>query len=118
MKLVPEETLAAVVSEAAKQLSTPQYTETVVGAFVHAQPQLLQYISAKQQKLGGVEGTIHTVFHAAMILKSIERTLGRTLSRVGFDDLNRASVDNLEEALGQVQPSLGSYIASNVESAD
>jgi hypothetical protein len=115
---VPESVLAEVVADISRRLSDPKITETMVGGFVSAQGQITQYLSAKASKLGGAEGIVQTVFHAAILLRCAEIHTKRHVATIGFDDLDSAAQRDTRVELKRTQPAFGDYIITNVESEE
>jgi hypothetical protein len=114
---VPATTIAEVVKDVSGKMSDPNYTSVLVGGFVQEQPPTAQYISSHADELGGPEGVVHAIFHAAVMGVCFQRAHNRSLPQMSFDELDRASAGDREAALKDVQPALLEYLAANVESA-
>lgn len=106
------------VAEVASKLSDPRFSEMTIGELVARQPRVVQYVKAKGAKLGGAEGIVQTIFHAATLLKCAQRHHGRTIGTIEFEVLNHVAKGDPEVELKKKQPSLGEYIVSNVEEAE
>jgi hypothetical protein len=114
---VPATTIAEVVKDVSGKMSDPNYTSVLVGGFVQEQPPTAQYISSHADELGGPEGVVHAIFHAAVMGVCFQRAHNRSLPQMSFEELDRASAGDREAALKEVQPALLEYLAANVESA-
>lgn len=113
---IKKETVAAVVAEASQRMSEPNYSATLVGGFVQAQPSVVQYVSAHEQELGGAEGVVSVIFHAALIGQAYQRGAGGRVRIVSFDDLDRVSGGDSMELLATAQPFVHGFIEENVSS--
>ena len=111
---IKKETVATVVAEASQRMSEPNYSATLVGGFVQAQPSMVQYVSAHEDELGGAEGVVNVIFHAALIAQAYQRSNGGRIRCVSFDDLDRAAGGNSMEALSVAQPFVHGFIEENV----
>ncbi len=115
--IIPEKTVAEVVAEASAKMSDPNYSAVMVGGFVQTQKIAAQYISAHERELGGADGVVTTIFHAALIALSFQRAENRTVRALQFDDLNHVANGDQEAALARSQPHVLGYITANVETA-
>ena len=111
---LPKEAVTAVVAEASKKMSDPNYAAVLVGGFVQAQSAITQYISAHDVELGGADAIVNVVFHAALIGQFFQRGTGRSPRIVSFDDLDRAAGGDSLALLAQVQPFVHGFIDENV----
>ena len=111
---LPKEAVTAVVAEASKKMSDPNYAAVLVGGFVQTQSAITQYISAHDVELGGADAIVNVVFHAALIGQFFQRGTGRSPRVVSFDDLDRAAGGDSLALLGQVQPFVHGFIDENV----
>lgn len=112
---IPVETVLEVVKEASAKMSDPNYSQVAVGGFVQEQPNAAKYISAHADELGGAEGVINTIFHAALIARCFQRANNRSVRSMSFDELNHVADGDREENLGQLQPAVLEYLHANVE---
>jgi hypothetical protein len=112
---VPEKTVAEVVAEASKKMSEPNYSAVMVSGFVQSQRATAHYLTAHAKELGGSEGVVHTVFHAALIALCYQRANNRSVRALSFEDLDRGATGDPEARLKQTQPFLLDYITTNVE---
>ena len=89
MKLSKDQ-VAAVVAEAGKKMSDPNYSAVLVGGFVQSQTPVAQFISAHERDLGGAEAIVNVIFHCALVAHCFQRNGGkvRTLS---YEDLDAAA---------------------------
>lgn len=115
---VPVDTVAAMVKEASAKMSDPSYSQVMVGGFVQEQPTVARYISAHAGELGGAEGVINTIFHAALLGKRLQKANNRSVRQISFDELDHVASQDREVVLGKVQPALLEYIHANVERAE
>lgn len=111
---LPKEAVTAVVAEASKKMSDPNYAAVLVGGFVQTQSAITQYISAHDVELGGADTIVNVVFHAALIAQCYQRGTGRSPRVVSFDDLDRAAGGDSLALLAQLQPFLHGFIDENV----
>ena len=111
---LPKEAVTAVVAEASKKMSDPNYAAVLVGGFVQAQSAITQYISAHDVELGGADAIVNVVFHAALIGQFFQRGTGRSPRIVSFDDLDRAAGGDSLALLANVQPFIHGFIDENV----
>ena len=116
MKL-KKEVVAQVVTEASTKMSDPNYSAVMVGGFVQTQPPAAQYISAHATEVGGPEGVVNTIFHAALIALCFQRANRRTVRRISFDELDHVASGDRESTLRDQQPAVLEYINANVELA-
>ena len=86
---LPKEAVTAVVAEASKKMSDPNYAAVLVGGFVQAQSAITQYISAHDVELGGADAIVNVVFHAALIGQFFQRGTGPSPRIDTFDELHR-----------------------------
>jgi hypothetical protein len=110
-------TIAEVVKDVSGKMSDPNYTSVLVGGFVQEQPPAAKYISSHADELGGPEGVVHAIFHAAVMGVCFQRAHNRSLPQLSFEELDRASAGDREATLKDVQPALLEYLAANVDSA-
>jgi hypothetical protein len=113
MKLTNEQ-VAAVVTEASKKMSDPNYSAVMVGGFVEGQTPVAQFISAHTDDLGGAESIINVIFHCALVATAFERNRGR-VRELTYDDLDNASRGEPLYHLKERQPALHDFILANVE---
>jgi hypothetical protein len=111
---IKKETVAGVVAEASQKMSEPNYSATLVGGFVQAQPSVVQYVSAHEPELGGAEGVVNVIFHAALISQAYQRGNGGRTRVVSFDDLDRASGGDSMAVLATAQPFVHGFIEENI----
>lgn len=112
---IPEKVVAEVVSEASTKMSDPNYSAVMVGGFVQTQRAAAAYVSAHETELGGAEGVVSTIFHAALMALCYQRANNRTVREMQFDDLNHVADGDREGELKERQPALLVYITENVE---
>jgi hypothetical protein len=112
---VPADAVASIVKEASTKMSDPNYSAVMVGGFVQTQAPAAQYISAHAEELGGPEGVVNTIFHAALLALCFQRANNRTIRRISFDELDHVSGPEREASLKSQQPALLDYIEANVE---
>jgi hypothetical protein len=113
---VPATTIAEVVKDVSGKMSDPNYTSVLVGGFVQEQSPAAQYISSHADDLGGPEGVVHAIFHAAVVGVCFQRANNRSLPALSFEELDRASEADRETALREQQPAVLEYLQANVES--
>lgn len=111
---IKKETVATVVAEASQRMSEANYSATLVGGFVQAQPSMVQYVSAHEEELGGAEGVVNVIFHAALIAQAFQRGNGGRIRSVSFDDLDRVAGGDSMELLAVAQPFVHGFIEENV----
>ena len=114
---VPATTIAEVVKDVSGKMSDPNYTSVLVGGFVQEQSPASQYISSHAEELGGPEGVVHAIFHAAVMGICFQRAHNRSLPALSFEELDRASTGDRAAALKEAQPALLEYLEANVEAA-
>ena len=115
--IIPQETIVEVVVEASAKMSDPNYSATLVGGFVHEQPDTTKYISAHADELGGAEAVVNAIFHAKLIGVCFQRGYGRTVRAMTFEELDHVSDGDREATLAAQQPHVLAYIKANVEDA-
>jgi hypothetical protein len=113
---IKKETVAGVVAEASQRMSEPNYSATLVGGFVQAQPSITQYVSAHEDELGGADGVVNVIFHAALINQAYQRGNGGRIRVVSFEDLDRVAGGDSMELLSAAQPFVHGFIEENVTS--
>ena len=111
---IKKEIVAAVVTEASQRMSEPNYSATLVGGFVQTQTSMMHYISAHQDELGGADGVVNVIFHAALIGQAFKRANGGRVRTVSFDDLDRAAGGDSLAVLAVAQPFVHGFIEENV----
>jgi len=116
MKLTQEQ-VAAVVTEASKKMSDPNYSAVLVGGFVQTQPQVSQFISAHDRELGGAEAIVNVIFHCALVAQCFSKNGGRVRT-LSYEDLDAAARGNPLANLEGKQLPLAEFIVSNIESKD
>ena len=116
MKLTQEQ-VAAVVTEASKKMSDPNYSAVLVGGFVQSQPQVSQFISAHDRELGGAEAIVNVIFHCALVGQCYSRNGGR-VKTLSYEDLDSAGRGNSLANLETKQLPLAEFIVSNIENVD
>jgi hypothetical protein len=112
---IPEKTVADVVAEASKKMAEPNYSAVMVSGFVQSQRAVAHYLTAHARELGGSEGVVHTVFHAALIALCFQRANNRSVRTLSFEDLDRGAGGDQEARLKMAQPFVLDYITTNVE---
>jgi hypothetical protein len=115
--IIAAKLVAEVVAEASKKMGDPNYSATLVGGFVQSQPNTAHYISAHADELGGAEGVVNTIFHAALIGQCFQRGYGRTVRSMTFAELDYVSDGDREERLKIQQPAVLEFLEANVEHA-
>ncbi|MGE0870007.1 MAG: hypothetical protein AB7P03_15695 [Kofleriaceae bacterium] len=116
MKLTKEQ-VAAVVTEASKKMSDPNYSAVLVGGFVQNQPHIARFVSAHESELGGAEAIVNVIFHCALVAQCFERNGGRVRS-MSYDDLDAAAQGEPLPRLKKSQLPLHEFIKANVENKD
>lgn len=114
---VPESAVLEVVEETSERMKDPSYAELAVGNFVETQPEISRFLSARASKLGGAQGMLEVVFHAELAQECLRRHRSKELAPVPLGTLDLASQGDPVGRLGEREPALASYIASNVEDA-
>jgi hypothetical protein len=112
---IPEQTVAAVVAEAGSRMRDARYAQSIVGAWVQAQPDAARYLSASAQELGGAAAVVNVAFHCALIADCYRRHSGRALRAIKFVELDRVTRSDRGAALRKLQPALADYLDANVE---
>jgi len=113
-KPIPEQSIEQVVKEASQQVDDAQYITRRVDELIAAQPTIMQYVVAHKDAFS-MEEIVQVLFHAALIHQSVASARGRAPKTVDFSDLNAAATTAPTlEALAEHEPSLASYIYSNV----
>ena len=112
---IEQATVLEVVKEASGKMTDPNYSAVMVGGFVQAQAPAAQYISAHATELGGPEGVVNTIFHAAIIALCFQRTNRRSVRSIRFDELDHVASGDREATLRSQQPAVLDYIEVNVE---
>jgi hypothetical protein len=113
--IIAKDVVAAVVAEASKKMTDPNYSAVLVGGFVQTQKNAAHYISAHAAEVGGPEGVATTVFHAALLGLCFQKGYGRSVRAMTFADLDNVAEGDREERLGKLQPHVLEYIRLNVE---
>ncbi len=116
MKLSKDQ-VAAVVAEAGKKMSDPNYSAVLVGGFVQSQTPVAQFISAHERDLGGAEAIVNVIFHCALVAHCFERNGGRVRT-LSYEDLDAASRGEPLVRLEEAQLPLHEFIMANVENAE
>jgi hypothetical protein len=116
MKLTKDQ-VAAVVAEAGKKMSDPNYASVLVGEFVQHQVQVTQFISAHEQELGGTEAIVSVIFHCALVAQCYQRNGGR-IRAMNYEDLDAAARGEPMPRLAKAQLPLHEFIAANVENVE
>jgi hypothetical protein len=112
---ITEATVVDVVKEASGKMTDPNYSAVMVGGFAQTQAPAAQYISAHASELGGPEGVVNTIFHAALIALCFQRANRRSVRGIRFDELDAVSSGDREATLRDQQPAVLEYIEANVE---
>ena len=112
---ITEATVVEVVKEASGKMADANYSAVMVGGFVQTQGPAAQYISAHASELGGPEGVVNTIFHAALIALCFQRANRRSVRGIRFDELDAVAAGDREAALRDQQPAVLEYIEANVE---
>lgn len=115
---ISEATVVAVVQEASQKMSDANYSAVMVGGFVQTQAACGQYISAHAGELGGPEGVVNTIFHAALIAICFQRANRRTVRKITFEELDFVATGDREAKLREQQPAIVEYLHANVESPE
>jgi hypothetical protein len=113
MKLTKEQ-VAAVVTEASKKMSDPNYSAVLVGGFVQSQAHIAQFISAHDRELGGAEAIVNVIFHCALVAQAFQRAGGR-IRTLSYEDLDNAAQGNALARLEKTQLPLHEFIQANIE---
>src|SRR5262245_42965109 len=112
---IEQTTVLDVVKEASGKMGDANYSAVMVGGFVQTQGPAAQYISAHATELGGPEGVVNTIFHAAIIALCFQRANRRSVRSIRFDELDHVSGGDREANLRDQQPAVLDYIEVNVE---
>src|SRR6266545_5568596 len=112
---IEQATVLEVVKEASGKMSDANYSAVMVGGFVQTQGPSAQYISAHATELGGPEGVVNTIFHAALIALCFQRANRRSVRRIRFDELDQVAGGDRIADLRAQQPAVLDYIEVNVE---
>jgi hypothetical protein len=112
---IDEKLVADVVAEASKKMSDPNYSAVAVGGFVQGQTPATQYITAHEPELGNAEGIVSVIFHAALLAQCFERSRGRAIRMISYEDLDSVATGDPLPILAKRQPALSDFIVSNVE---
>jgi hypothetical protein len=112
---IEQATMLEVVKEASSKMTDPNYSAVMVGGFVQTQGPAAHYISAHASELGGPEGVVNTIFHAALIALCFQRTNRRSVRGIRFDELDHVASGDREANLRSQQPAVLDYIEVNVE---
>jgi hypothetical protein len=115
---IKKEIVAEVVAEASQKMNDPNYSAVLVGGFVQLQTPIVQFVSAHEQELGGAEGIVSVIFHAALINTAFTRGVGRTTRMISFDDLDSVAGPQSMAKLEKTQPFIHGFIEENVENPD
>ena len=113
--LIAQATVLEVVKEASGKMQDPNYSAVMVGGFVQTQGPAAHYISAHAAELGGAEGVVNTIFHAAVIALCFQRGNRRSVRNIRFDELDHVASGDREATLRSQQPAVLDYIEINVE---
>jgi len=116
MKLSKEQ-VAAVVAEASKKMSEPNYSAVLVGGFVQSQTPVAQFISAHERDLGGAEAIVNVIFHCALVAQCFQRNGGKVRT-VSYEDLDGAARGEPLARLEEAQLPLHEFIKANVENEE
>jgi hypothetical protein len=112
---IAQSTVLELVKEASGKMTDPNYSAVMVGGFVQTQPPAAQYISAHASELGGPEGVVNTIFHAALIALCFQRANKRSVRTIRFEELDHVASGDREATLRDQQPAVLEYIDANVE---
>jgi hypothetical protein len=112
---IAQSTVLDLVKEASGKMTDPNYSAVMVGGFVQTQGPAAQYISAHASELGGPEGVVNTIFHAALIALCFQRANRRSVRTIRFDELDHVASGDREATLRDQQPAVLDYIDVNVE---
>jgi hypothetical protein len=113
--LISQAMVADVVQEASVKMQDANYSAVMVGGFVQTQGPAAQYISAHAAEVGGAEGVINTIFHAALIALCFQRANRRSVRNIRFEELDHVASGDREATLRSQQPAVLDYIDVNVE---
>ena len=112
---VPEAAVEKVVKSVSKKMRDPSYAQVAVGSFVEAQPDLTQFVTAQSDDLGGTDAVVMAIFHAEVLAECFRAHTKRELRAVGFPDLDQVATKDPLAKLGEEEPALASYVASNID---
>ncbi len=112
---VKTDVVAKVVAEASARMTEPNYSAVMVGGFVQTQKIAAEYIKAHARELGGAEGVVGTIFHAALIALCFQRGHNRTVRALSFEDLDKVTGPDPDATLRGAQPAIHGYLDANVE---
>ncbi len=115
---IKKETVAEVVAEASQKMADPNYSAVLVGGFVQVQTPIVQFVSAHDQELGGAEGIVNVIFHAALIGTAYARGMGRSTRMISFEELDDVAGPDSLKRLEKAQPFLHGFIEENVENPE
>jgi hypothetical protein len=115
MSRIPEKVVAEMVKEASVKMADPKYAQTMVGAWVLAQPIATKYMTAHVKELGGADQVVNMVFHAQLLASCFLRHAGRSVRKMTFAELDAVSDGDRDAELKRRQPALFDYLAANVE---
>ena len=115
---IQEKTVAEVVKEASIKMADPKYAQMMVGSWVQQQPAAAKYVSAHARELGGAEGVVNLVFHAALIAECHKRHGGRSVRAMSFADLDSVASGDRDVELKKRQPAVFDYVQANVDHAE
>jgi hypothetical protein len=96
-------------------MSEPNYSAVLVGGFVQTQGVVAEYIKAHAREVGGAEGVVSTIFHAALIALCFQRGNNRTVRKLEFEDLDRVATPERDATLKAAQPAIHEFLEANVE---
>ena len=112
---IAEKLVETVVAEASAKMADPSYAAALVDSWVRNQPAASHYVTAHVDELGGSEGVVQTVFHAALIDTCFRRAKGRSVPTLSFADLDHVAAFDRDAELRSRQPALADYLLVNVE---
>src|SRR5262245_39278529 len=115
---IREKTVAEVVKEASIKMADPKYAQMMVGSWVQQQSAAAKYVSAHARELGGAEGVVNLVFHAALIAECYKRHGGRSVRAMTFADLDSVASGDRDAELKKYQPAVFDYIQANIDHAE
>jgi hypothetical protein len=115
MSRISTDVVARVVQEASTKMSDPNYSAVLVGGFVQTQGPTAEYIKAHSVELGGPEGVINAIFHAALMALCFQKGNNRTVRKMTFEELDHVAGPDRETTLKAQQPAIHEYIEANVE---
>lgn len=112
---ITEAQVLAVVGDVSKRMKDPSYGQIAIGTFVEQFPDVARFVSAHANEIGGGEGVAHAVFHAHVLAECLEKQAKKRLPEVGFRELDVVAKGDVEKKLGEEEPALAAYVASNVD---